>query len=72
MRLSEKYLQKRLVTVMPPGESWSAYEWEALDEEDVKIYGRICFLEGIISVDPINREVIGELEKISKVERLDD
>ena len=71
MRLSEKYLQKRLVTVMPPGESWSAYEWEALHEKDAKIYGRICFLEGIMSVDPMNREVLDELEKISKVERLD-
>lgn len=56
---------------MPPGESWSAYEWDALNEKDAKIYGRICFLEGIMAGNPMNREAWDELEKIQKEEGLD-
>ena len=70
MKLSEKYLQEKLQTVMPEGEIWSAYEWEALSVKDAKVYGRICFLEGVLAGDPMNREAWNELEKIRNDERL--
>jgi hypothetical protein len=48
MKLSEQYLQSNLQTQMPDGETWSAYEYEVMRLDCVRVYGHICALEATL------------------------